>query len=142
MSQFKVFFSVLAIVFFAAISIHAESSHVESLSNDPMTMNQPSSTNAGTIVQIIKLKSKLAEEQLLEKARERQPQFAANSGIIQKYYVKLGEGEYAGVYIWDSIESLKKFKQSELAASIPQAYEITEAPSVEIGNILFQLRED
>lgn len=93
-------------------------------------------------MQIIRLKTKLSEEELLRRAKEREPQFAAIPGIIQKYYVKLGpEGEYGGVYIWDSVESLQAFKTSELATSIPQAYEITEPPSVEIVNILFQLRD-
>ena len=50
------------------------------------------------------------------------------------------EGSYGGIYVWDSTESLKAFKESDLAKSIPQAYEVVEAPNVEIMNILFQLR--
>lgn len=94
------------------------------------------------IFQFIKLKSDLSEEELLKTAKEREPNFQALSGLIQKYYVKLQKpGEYAGVYVWESKESLQAFRESELAATIPQAYQLIEAPSVEIGEILFQLRE-
>ena len=51
-----------------------------------------------------------------------------------------GEGTYGGIYVWDNKESLLAFKDSDLAKSIPQAYEVVEAPSIEIMNILFQLR--
>ncbi|WP_190809284.1 YdhR family protein [Flagellimonas sp. S3867] len=94
------------------------------------------------IIQIIKLKSNLSEEELLKRAKEREPQFRAISGLLQKYYVKLDQpGQYGGIYLWDTQESLNAYRVSELASSIPGAYEITEAPNIEIMNILFKLRE-
>ncbi|MGW9686857.1 hypothetical protein [Flagellimonas sp. 2504JD1-5] len=94
------------------------------------------------IIQVIKLKSNLPEEELLKRAKERESQFKAITGLLQKYYVKLGQpGHYGGVYIWDSAESLQAYRTSDLAKSIPEAYEITEAPNIEIMDILFQLRE-
>ena len=94
------------------------------------------------ILQFIKLKSNLPEEELLKRARERAPRFEAIPGLLQKYYVKTGEeGQYGGIYVWDSPESLQSFRDSDLAKSIPEAYEITEAPQVELMNILFQLRK-
>ena len=94
------------------------------------------------ILQIIRLKSNLSEDELLRKAREREPQFKAISGLLQKYYVKMSDsGQYGGVYVWDSIESLNAFKTSDLAAGIPKAYEIAEAPDIELLDILFKLRE-
>jgi heme-degrading monooxygenase HmoA len=94
------------------------------------------------IIQFVRLKSELSEEDLLKTAREREPQFAAIPGLLQKYYVKLGQpGEYGGIYVWDSKESLQSFMESELAASIPQAYKVIEAPDIEIMDVLFQLRE-
>lgn len=93
------------------------------------------------IIQIIKLKSGLTEGELLQTAKERAPGFQAIPGLLQKYYVKLGQdGQYGGVYIWDSKESLQAYQKSELAASIPQAYQVTEAPNIEIFDVLFQLR--
>lgn len=93
------------------------------------------------ILQIIKLKSNLPEEELLSKAREREPQFKAIPGLVQKYYVKTDQpGQYGGIYIWDSPESLQSYQKSDLAKSIPEAYEIVEAPNIELMDILFQLR--
>ncbi len=104
-------------------------------------MEKVSKMNKGMIMQVIRLKSDLPEEELLEKAKEREPQFQAIPGLLQKYYVKMDQaGHYGGIYIWDSIESLKSFGQSELAASIPKAYQVVSAPEIEMLDVLFQLR--
>lgn len=94
------------------------------------------------IVQIIRLKSHLEEEELLRRAREREPRFQEIPGLLQKYYLKTGEpGEYAGIYVWESREALSSYRESELAASIPEAYELIEPPDLEILDVLFRLRE-
>lgn len=94
------------------------------------------------IMQVVHLKSALSEDELLAIAHERAPQFRALSGLVQKYYLKRpGTGEYAGVYIWDSMESLAAFRQSDLAESIAAAYEVSEPPEVEISEVMFPLRE-
>ena len=50
------------------------------------------------ILQIIRLKSNLPEEELLKKAKEREPHFKAIPGLLQKYYVKTSDtGEYGGI---------------------------------------------
>lgn len=92
------------------------------------------------IIQIIRLKTALTEEELLRRARERESQFKAIPGLIQKYYIKHNESQYGGIYVWDSPESLKAYRGSELAQSIAEAYEVTEAPNVEVADVLFQLR--
>ncbi|MCB0576880.1 MAG: hypothetical protein KDC61_20140 [Saprospiraceae bacterium] len=105
-------------------------------------MEQTGKSATGTVMQIVRLKTSLSNDEAIRRARERAPQFEALPGLIQKYYAKLGpEGEYAGIYIWDSAESLKAFRESELAATIPQAYDVIGAPAVEIADIVFQLRE-
>lgn len=93
------------------------------------------------ILQIIKLKSNLPEEELLIKAKEREPQFKDIPGLLQKYYVKTDQpGQYGGIYIWESQESLNAYRASDLAKSIPEAYEIVEAPNIEMMDIIFQLK--
>lgn len=93
------------------------------------------------IIQIIKLKSNLPEEELLKTANDRAPQFRALEGLKQKYYVKQGgPGGYAGIYIWESKEAMMAYKESDLAASIPQAYQIASPPEIEIMEGMFQLR--
>ena len=94
------------------------------------------------VIQIVRLKSALTEEELLKRAHERVPRFRATSGLLQKYYARLGApGEMAGIYVWDSKESLQAFRETELAKSIPQAYETLEAPNIEVLDVLFQLRD-
>ena len=94
------------------------------------------------IIQIVRLKTRLSEDELMARANERAPRFRELPGLVQKYYVKLGEeGSYGGVYFWDSIESMKTFRESQLAASIPEAYQVIEPPDIEVVDVLFQLRE-
>ncbi|WP_242086945.1 hypothetical protein [Aestuariivivens sediminis] len=95
----------------------------------------------GTVMQMVRFKTRLSEKELYEVAKKREPQFKAIAGIVQKYYLKLGDHEYGGVYVWDTMESLQVFKASELAASIPDAYHVIGSPTIEIMDILFQLRD-
>lgn len=93
-------------------------------------------------LQIVKLKTTLSEDDLLTIAHERAPEFRATPGLVQKYYVRHeGEGEFAGVYLWDSMESLAAFRESDLARSIPDAYQVLEPLVIEGGEVLFPLRD-
>lgn len=94
------------------------------------------------ILQIVKLKSDLPEEELLKRAKEREANFKSIPGLLQKYYVKTSEeGEYGGVYIWDSVASQQSYQASDLAKSIPSAYAINAAPNIEVMDVIFQLRD-
>ncbi len=90
---------------------------------------------------IVKAKTELSDEEFFRIAKEREPQFNAIPGLVKKYYIKIITGEYGGVYIWYSKESLKKFKESELATTIGTAYKTIDDPSVEVANIMLELRE-
>ena len=94
------------------------------------------------IIQIVNLKSDLSEDELLTIAHERAEQFRKVPGLVQKYYMRRqNEGEYAGVYLWDSMESLMAFRESDLFKSIPAAYQLEEPPVVEVGEVVFPLRD-
>ncbi len=94
------------------------------------------------ILQVVKIKSSLSEEELLTTAKERATQFRKLPGLLQKYYVKLGpEGEYGGFYFWESREAMESFQKSDLPKTMPAAYQLTEPPSVEVYEVMFQLRE-
>jgi len=94
------------------------------------------------ILQIIKLKSDLPIEELLKRAKERESNFKSISGLLQKYYVKTSkDGEYGGIYVWDSLKSLQNYQETDLAKSIPSAYAINEAPDIEIMDVVFHLRD-
>ncbi len=109
---------------------------------DKKVMQESSNLKSkASVMLIVKATTELSDEEFLRIAKEREPQFNAIPGLVQKYYIKIRPGEYGGVYIWDSKESLKKFKESELAATIGKAYKTIDEPSVEVANIMFQLRE-
>ena len=96
---------------------------------------------SGKVMQIVKMRTSLNDKEFLRIAHEREPCFASNPAILQKYYIKLNEpGYYGGVYIWESKEALQKFKESNLPKTIAKAYRGIERPSVEIVDIFFQLR--
>ncbi len=93
-------------------------------------------------IQIIRLQSSLPEEQVITSAQERAELFRNVPGLVQKYYVKTGPpNHYAGIYIWDSMASIKAFKESDLAATIPLAYKLTGPPEIEILEGIFKLNE-
>lgn len=92
------------------------------------------------IMQIVRIRSELPLEVVQGIAQERAKEFRAVNGLVQKYYLRsLASGEYLGVYVWESKEALERYRDSELAASIPQAYGITEPPQIEILEVAFQL---
>jgi heme-degrading monooxygenase HmoA len=94
------------------------------------------------IIQFIKFETSLQAEETLATAKERAEQFRALKGLLQKYYVKLEQpNQYGGIYIWDSMESLNSYRESDLAASIPKAYKVKGTPTVEMYEGLFHLRE-
>ena len=94
------------------------------------------------IIQFVRLESSLSEDEVLAIAKKRAEKFRAVPGLIQKYYVKLNEpNHYGGIYLWDSTESLNAFRETELAKSIPAAYQVVGAPKIEILEGLFTLRE-
>ncbi len=95
-----------------------------------------------TIMLIVRgLKSDLPQEELERRYKERMPQFREVPGLVQKYYsVDESTGEWAGIYLWDSDESLAAYLESDLRKTIPSAYELTEPPRVERFPIVDVLR--
>ena len=97
---------------------------------------------AKVLVQIVKFESELPEDDVIATAKERIEEFRALPGLVQKYYVKLDRpNQYGGIYVWDSMEALSAYRESDLAASIPSAYKVRGQPTVEVLHALFQLRE-
>ncbi|MGA9239761.1 YdhR family protein [Robiginitalea sp.] len=105
-------------------------------------MNGTKNQAKGTILLLVRGKTALSADEIEYRMKERSPQFEAIPGLIQKYYIKTkNPGEYGGVYIWDSMKSVKAFKETNLAATIAEAYELIEEPSTEIIDIMFELRD-
>ena len=87
------------------------------------------------------LKSELSREEFERRYRERLPRFRDVPGLIQKYYsYDESTEEWAGIYLWDSEESLAAYLESDLRKTIPTAYELTEPPRMERFRIVEVLR--
>lgn len=94
------------------------------------------------IVLVVEFETALSEDEVLAVARERAPRFRAIPGLLQKYYVKAGgPNRYGGIYVWDSMDALNAYRESDLAASIPDAYRVIGAPETRVFETLFPLRE-
>ena len=95
-----------------------------------------------TIMLIVRgLKSKLSYEELEKRYKERMPEFREVPGLVQKYYsFDEATGEWAGIYLWDSEESLTAYLESDLRKTIGSAYELTQPPQIERFQIVDVLR--
>lgn len=87
------------------------------------------------------LKSNLSREEMDRRYKERMPKFRDVPGLVQKYYsYDESTKEWAGIYFWDSEESLAAYLESDLRKTIPSAYELTEPPKIDRFRIVDVLR--
>ena len=95
------------------------------------------------IIQTVKFNSTLSEAEIQQVMEERAPQFRALPGLLQKYYLRdIQTGEVGAVYIWDSEESFRAYRQSDLARTIVSAYKAVGQPRVEIFETMMTLRPE
>ena len=95
------------------------------------------------IVMRVRFKSDLTLEEVSEIVEQRAPDFEALVGLKQKYYLQdMGSGEYAGLYVWDSPESLRQFRESELKTTIGRAYQTKGEPDIEVYRVIKILRDE
>jgi heme-degrading monooxygenase HmoA len=94
------------------------------------------------VIQFVRIVTALSHEEVVRVMEERAPRFREVPGLVQKYYGHDQEGgAYCGCYLFDSEESREAFRQSELARTIPAAYEAEEI-RVEPYEVLFPLHEE
>lgn len=100
-------------------------------------MSQPA------LVVLVRLRSSLPRDEVVRVMRERMPEFRAIEGLQQKYYLEdARSGEYAGLYLWRSPADLAEFNESELRATIAEAYGVEGEPRVEVYTVLTPLRDE
>jgi heme-degrading monooxygenase HmoA len=91
----------------------------------------------------VRVKSDLPFEEVVEIMERRAPEFAALPGLRQKYYMQdVSSGEFAGLYVWESPEALQEYRDSELRATIAEAYQAKEKPDIEVYRVVKILRDD
>jgi hypothetical protein len=90
----------------------------------------------------VRVASDLNPEELERRALERRPRFREVPGLVQKIYGRdESSGDWCGIYFFENRESLIAFRDTELAKSIPQAYEATEIRP-EVFEMLYPLYPD
>jgi heme-degrading monooxygenase HmoA len=94
------------------------------------------------VVMRVRFKSNLTIEQINEIVETRAPEFEALSGLKQKYYLQdISTGEYAGLYVWETIQAFEEFTKSELRATIAKAYQAHGEPNIEVYKVFKVLRD-
>lgn len=90
----------------------------------------------------VRVKSDVDLEELDRRIDERRPQFLEVPGLTQKIYARdPATGDTCGIYFFESKEALVAYRDSELAKTIPTAYEAT-AVRPEVYEVLFPLRPE
>lgn len=76
-------------------------------------------------------------------ARERMPAYRAVPGLVQKYYCRGKQpGEGGGVLIFDSLESLRAFRDTDLARGIAAAFRLGAPPRIDVLEVFASLYPD
>jgi len=75
----------------------------------------------------VRIKSDTAFEELEPRMYERLPRFREVPGLIQKIYGRSpSTGDVCGIYFFESQAALAAYRESELAKTIPTAYDATD----------------
>jgi hypothetical protein len=90
-------------------------------------------------VLFVRITSALEPEEFDRRLAERRPQFREVPGLVQKVYGRDPEtGDVCGIYFFESGQALRAFRETELARSIPSAYEATHVRR-EVYEVLYPL---
>jgi heme-degrading monooxygenase HmoA len=94
------------------------------------------------IIQLTKFKSTLSEQEADQVMHDRSPLFREVPGLIQKYYIKDEKtGERGAVYVWESEAAMLAFRQTDLAHSLSEAYQVEGQRQAEIFDVAHVLRD-
>jgi Putative mono-oxygenase ydhR len=95
------------------------------------------------VIHFVRFKTPLAPEEVRRIMEERAPRFRREvAGLVQKYYgCEPESGAFCGCYIFGSEESRQAFRESELARTIPTAYQAEEV-RIEAYEVFFPLYEE
>ena len=95
------------------------------------------------LVLLVRFKSSLSLDEAKRVIEKRAPEFRALAGLRQKYYLQDPDtGELTGLYLWESGEALESYSNSELRASIAQAYRAEGTPRIEVYRVIDTLRTE
>jgi hypothetical protein len=90
----------------------------------------------------VRVRSDVDQDELDRRINERRPRFLEVPGLIQKIYARdEATGDTCGIYFFESKEALAAYRESELAKTIPTAYDATDVRP-EVYEVLFSLKPE
>jgi hypothetical protein len=98
-------------------------------------------TKMATIL-FVRVKSDLDPKEPERRLLERRPRFRDVSGLVQKFYGRdESTGDVCGIYFIEDQKALSNFRETELAKTIPTAYEAKDVRR-EVYEMLYPLYPD
>ena len=90
----------------------------------------------------VRIKSDLDQKELERRLIERRPRFHEVPGLVQKIYGRdESTGDVCGIYFFEDQNALATFRETELAKTIPTAYEAKEIRR-EVYEVLYPLHPE
>ena len=90
----------------------------------------------------VRAKSQLDAKELERRLIERRPRFYEVPGLVQKIYGRdETTGDVCGIYFFEDLASLTAFRETELAKTIPTAYEVEDI-RLEVYEVLYPLHPE
>ena len=90
----------------------------------------------------VRVKSQLDAKELDRRLIERRPRFLDVPGLVQKIYGRdEATRDVCGIYFFENQAALDAFRQTELAQTIPTAYEALDVRR-EVYDVLYPLRPE
>ena len=90
----------------------------------------------------VRISSDLDPEEFDRRLLERRPRFLEVPGLVQKIYGRdSATGDVCGIYFFENADALAAFRDSELAQTIPSAYEAINVRR-EVYEVLYPLRPE
>jgi heme-degrading monooxygenase HmoA len=95
------------------------------------------------IVSLVRFKSRLSDDAVQAMFEERADHYRKVPGLVEKIYLRFREsGEFGAVYVWDSEEALLDFRETALARTIPDVYQLEEAPLAELADVCLVIQSE
>lgn len=95
------------------------------------------------IVQLVRYESRLTHDEVMERFEGRSDRYRGVPGLLQKYYVHYSKtDEYGGVYIWESEDALQKWRDTNLAGTLAETYQVSAGPTSEVAEVMLVLHGD
>ena len=91
------------------------------------------------VILFVRITSELDDAELDRRLLERRPRFREVPGLVQKIYGRDPvTGDVCGIYFFESEQALAAFRETDLAATIPSAYEAVDVRR-EVYEVLYPL---